>query len=115
LPAGIAEAPSAARIYKEKSAVNKAMKAAKPDDALSAEDLRKVDAYWRAANYLSVGQIYDIDRFHLVMDVVDRAPELGAKAVYLKQLMRDKRLEHKRYIVQHGEDLPQIRDWTWPY
>jgi xylulose-5-phosphate/fructose-6-phosphate phosphoketolase len=55
----------------------------------------------------------DIDRFHLVMDVADRVPTLGAHAVYLKQLMRDKRIEHKQYITQHGEDLPEIRNWQW--
>jgi xylulose-5-phosphate/fructose-6-phosphate phosphoketolase len=57
----------------------------------------------------------DIDRFHLVMDVADRVPKLGAHAVYLKQFMRDKRVEHKQYIMQYGEDLPEIRNWKWPY
>lgn len=57
----------------------------------------------------------DIDRYHLVMDVADRVPQLGGHAVYLKQLMRAKRIEHKQYIVQHGEDMPEIRDWKWPY
>jgi xylulose-5-phosphate/fructose-6-phosphate phosphoketolase len=55
----------------------------------------------------------DIDRFHLVMDVADRVPALGDRAIHLKQLMREKRVEHKRYIAQHGEDLPEIRDWQW--
>jgi xylulose-5-phosphate/fructose-6-phosphate phosphoketolase len=57
----------------------------------------------------------DIDRFHLVMDVADRVPQLGGHAVYLKQLMRDKRVEHKEHIVKNGDDLPEIRDWVWPY
>jgi xylulose-5-phosphate/fructose-6-phosphate phosphoketolase len=57
----------------------------------------------------------DLDRFHLVMDVAERVPTLKDKAVYLRQLMRDKRLEHKRYIVEHGEDMPEIREWRWPY
>jgi xylulose-5-phosphate/fructose-6-phosphate phosphoketolase len=57
----------------------------------------------------------DIDRFHLVMDVADRVPKLAGKAAYLKQRMRDKRIEHKQYIVQHGEDMPEIRNWKWPY
>jgi xylulose-5-phosphate/fructose-6-phosphate phosphoketolase len=56
----------------------------------------------------------DIDRFHLVMDVADRVPKLAGRAAGLKQLMRDRRAEHKRYITQHGDDLPEIRDWKWP-
>lgn len=55
----------------------------------------------------------DIDRFHLVMDVADRVPQVGARAAYLKQLMRNKRLEHRQYITHHGEDMPEIRDWQW--
>jgi xylulose-5-phosphate/fructose-6-phosphate phosphoketolase len=56
----------------------------------------------------------DLDRFHLVMDVVDRVPKLSPKGAYLKQLMRDKLIDHKRYIRQYGEDMPEIRDWHWP-
>jgi xylulose-5-phosphate/fructose-6-phosphate phosphoketolase len=55
----------------------------------------------------------EIDRFHLVMDVVDRVPGLGSKGAYLKQLMQDKLVEHKHYIDKHGEDLPEIRNWMW--
>jgi len=55
----------------------------------------------------------DLDRFHLVQDVVDRVPMLGAKGAYLKQMMQDKLVEHKQYINKHGRDLPEIRNWTW--
>ena len=56
----------------------------------------------------------DIDRFHLVGDVIDRVPALGYKAAHLKQLIRDKLIEHKHYIRQYGQDMPEIRDWKWP-
>jgi len=55
----------------------------------------------------------DIDRFHLVKDVVDRVPSLGPCAAYLTQTMRDRLIDHERYIRQHGEDMPEIRDWKW--
>ncbi|MFA5938519.1 MAG: phosphoketolase family protein [Sinimarinibacterium sp.] len=57
----------------------------------------------------------DIDRYHLVMDVARRVPGLAARAAHLQQQMRDKRLEHKQYITTYGEDMPEIRDWKWPY
>lgn len=57
----------------------------------------------------------DLDRFHLVMDVVDRVSKLGSKEARLKQLMRDKLIEHKQYITRHGEDMPEIRDWQWQW
>ena len=57
----------------------------------------------------------DLDRFHLVMDVIDRVPKLEALGAHLLQEMRDKRFEHKGYIAEHGEDMPEIRDWKWPY
>jgi xylulose-5-phosphate/fructose-6-phosphate phosphoketolase len=55
----------------------------------------------------------DIDRFHLVADVIDRVPKLGYQAAYLKQFVRDKLIEHGEYIVRHGEDMPEVREWTW--
>lgn len=55
----------------------------------------------------------DIDRFDLVMDVIDRVPKLGSRAAYGKQAMRDKLIEHTQYIHEHGEDMPEIRNWRW--
>ncbi|MEJ2532982.1 MAG: phosphoketolase family protein [Halioglobus sp.] len=55
----------------------------------------------------------DLDRFHLVMDVIDRVPQLGYRAAHLRQRMRDRLLTHKQYISRFGQDMPDIRDWTW--
>ncbi|MDO6429525.1 phosphoketolase family protein [Flavitalea sp. BT771] len=55
----------------------------------------------------------DLDRFHLVMDVIDRLPQTEAKGVYVKQEMQDKLIAHRQYIYQHGEDMPEVRDWKW--
>ncbi|MEQ8691761.1 MAG: phosphoketolase family protein [Pseudomonadales bacterium] len=56
----------------------------------------------------------DIDRFHLVGDVIDRVPGLAETAAHLRQAMRDKRIEHRHYIAQYGEDMPEILEWHWP-
>jgi len=55
----------------------------------------------------------DLDRFHLVKDVIDRVPQLGARSAYVQQAVRDALIDHKEYIYEHGEDAPQISGWTW--
>jgi xylulose-5-phosphate/fructose-6-phosphate phosphoketolase len=55
----------------------------------------------------------DMDRFHLVLDVLDRVPSIGRDGGPVRELMREKRAEHYRYIRQHGEDMPEIREWRW--
>jgi xylulose-5-phosphate/fructose-6-phosphate phosphoketolase len=54
-----------------------------------------------------------LDRFHLVEEVIDRVPSLGARAAYAKQAIRDRVIDHKRWIEEHGEDMPEIRGWRW--
>ena len=57
----------------------------------------------------------DLDRYHLVIDVVDRVPGLTDRAGHLRQLMEDRRLAARAYTREHGEDAPEIRDWVWPH
>jgi xylulose-5-phosphate/fructose-6-phosphate phosphoketolase len=56
----------------------------------------------------------DMDRFHLVMDVIDRVPGLGQKAAQLRQQMTDTRTRHHAWTREYGDDLPEVKDWTWP-
>ena len=56
----------------------------------------------------------DLDRFHLVMDVIDRVPGLATRYAHVKQDMRDKLVEHRQYVCEHGDDMPEVRDWVWP-
>jgi xylulose-5-phosphate/fructose-6-phosphate phosphoketolase len=56
-----------------------------------------------------------LDRFHLVGDVIERVPKLSATASHVKQLISDKLIEHRHYITETGDDLPEIKNWKWPY
>ncbi len=57
----------------------------------------------------------DLDRYHLVMDVIDRLPGLAATAGHVRQLMADKRIEARAYIRDQGEDAPEVANWKWPH
>jgi xylulose-5-phosphate/fructose-6-phosphate phosphoketolase len=55
----------------------------------------------------------ELDRYHLAGDVIDRVPGLRDRGAHVKQLIRDRLADHVRYIQQHGDDPPEIKDWTW--
>jgi xylulose-5-phosphate/fructose-6-phosphate phosphoketolase len=57
----------------------------------------------------------DLDRYHLVMDVIDRVPSLGVRAAHVRQRMVDERLRKRQYTRDHGDDAPEVKDWTWPF
>jgi len=57
----------------------------------------------------------DLDRFHLVMDAVDRVPALAERGAHLRQQMADARQRARAYTREHGDDMPEIRDWVWPF
>jgi xylulose-5-phosphate/fructose-6-phosphate phosphoketolase len=56
----------------------------------------------------------DMDRYHLVMDVIDRVPGLARRAATVRQEMVDRRARHREHVRRTGEDLPEVRDWRWP-
>ena len=56
----------------------------------------------------------DLDRFHLVMDVIDRVPGLAERAGHVREAMEDERLRHRTYTREHGTDAPDVSDWCWP-
>jgi len=72
------------------------------DNLTTPEQLQKIDAYWRAANDLSVGQIYLCDN-----------PLLRRPLALADVKLKDKLVEHRQYIEQHGEDIPEVRGWQW--
>jgi xylulose-5-phosphate/fructose-6-phosphate phosphoketolase len=55
-----------------------------------------------------------LDRYHLAIEAIERVPGLATRAAQVKQQFRDRLIEHSRYIREHGEDMPEIRDWVWP-
>jgi xylulose-5-phosphate/fructose-6-phosphate phosphoketolase len=57
----------------------------------------------------------ELDRFHLAIEAIERVPRLAVSAAHVKQTFRDALIEHTRYVCQHGEDMPEIRNWVWPY
>jgi len=57
----------------------------------------------------------DLDRFHLFLDTVERVPKVSHKSANIRAMVERKLLEHKKYIQEFGDDLPEIRHWKWPY
>jgi xylulose-5-phosphate/fructose-6-phosphate phosphoketolase len=55
----------------------------------------------------------DLDRFHLVMDVAERVPQLAPRAAHIKQAMQEKLVAHREYVVRYGDDMPEIKNWKW--
>jgi xylulose-5-phosphate/fructose-6-phosphate phosphoketolase len=63
--------------------------------------------------YFDMTVLNGLDRFHLVLNAINRLPQLGESGARLKKLLEDKLIEHKQYIDKHGQDLPEIRNWKW--
>ena len=63
--------------------------------------------------YFDMTVLNDLDRFHLVLDVIARVPNLGTSGAKLKKMLQDKLIEHKIYIDKHGLDMPEILNWKW--
>jgi xylulose-5-phosphate/fructose-6-phosphate phosphoketolase len=57
----------------------------------------------------------ELDRFHLAGDAADRIPRLRPVNAHFRQMLRNRLVNHKQYICEHGDDVPEIRDWKWPY
>jgi xylulose-5-phosphate/fructose-6-phosphate phosphoketolase len=57
----------------------------------------------------------DLDRFHLAGDVIDRVPRLQRMGAHFKQFLRNKLVDHKQYVDDRGDDMPEIKNWKWPY
>jgi xylulose-5-phosphate/fructose-6-phosphate phosphoketolase len=63
--------------------------------------------------YFDMTVLNDLDRFHLVQDVINRLPHLGASGTVLMKIVQGKLIEHKQYIEKHGVDMPEIVNWRW--
>jgi xylulose-5-phosphate/fructose-6-phosphate phosphoketolase len=84
---------------------------------------RKGHTEWHVRGYKEEGttttpfdmvMLNDLDRYHLVIDVIDRVPSLGSAQAGLRQRMQDARIRARAWTREHGDDIPEVRDWTWP-
>ena len=57
----------------------------------------------------------DMDRYHLAGDVVGRVPRLQRVGAHFQQFLRDRLVDHRQYVIEHGDDMPEIKNWKWPY